>query len=91
METVNKYEITEDGFYGNFGGQILSEELKNEYTKIAEEFLKIKDNPEFIAELDELLKTFAGRPSPLESASFSHRYIVYISLIISIIETTISE
>ena len=65
METVNKYEITEDGFYGNFGGQILSEELKNEYTKIAEEFLKIKDNPEFIAELDELLKTFAGRPSPV--------------------------
>ena len=48
-----KYEITEDGFYGNFGGQILSDELKKEYSKIAEEFLNIKDNPEFIAELDE--------------------------------------
>ena len=75
METVNKYEITEDGFYGNFGGQILSEELKNEYTKIAEEFLKIKDNPEFIAELDELLKTFAGRPSPVYYArNLSKKY-----------------
>ena len=65
MQTVNKYEITKDGFYGNFGGQIISAELKLEYTKIAEEFLKIKDDPEFIAELDELLKTFAGRPSPV--------------------------
>ena len=65
MQTANKYEITKDGFYGNFGGQLISEELKKEYTKIAEEFLKIKDDPEFVAELDELLKTFAGRPSPV--------------------------
>ena len=31
METVNKYEITTDGFYGNFGGQIISDELKNKF------------------------------------------------------------
>ena len=68
METINKYEITKDGFYGQFGGQIISEELNREYTKIAEEFLKIKDNPEFVAELDVLLKTFAGRPSPVNYA-----------------------
>ena len=60
MQTVNKYDITKDGFYGNYGGQIISEELKKEYSKIAEEFLRIKDDPEFIAELDELLRTFAG-------------------------------
>ena len=65
MQTVDKYQITKDGFYGNFGGQIISDELKREYTKIAEEFLRIKDDPEFVAELDELLKTFAGRPSPV--------------------------
>ena len=75
METINKYEITKDGFYGNFGGQIISEDLKREYTKIAEEFLKIKDNPEFIAELNELLKTFAGRPSPVYYArNLSKKY-----------------
>ncbi len=75
METSNKYEITKDGFYGNFGGQIISEELKREYSIIADEFLKIKDDPEFIAELDELLKTFAGRPSPVYYArNLSKKY-----------------
>ena len=75
MEMTNKYEITKDGFYGNFGGQIISEELKKEYSKIAEEFLKIKDDAEFVAELDELLKTFAGRPSPVYYArNLSKKY-----------------
>ena len=76
MQTMNdNYKITKDGFYGNFGGQIISEELKKEYSKIAEEFLKIKDTPEFIAELDELLKTFAGRPSPVYYArNLSKKY-----------------
>ena len=50
METINKYEITKDGFYGNFGGQLISDELKREYTKIAEEFLRIKDDADFVAE-----------------------------------------
>ena len=45
MNTINKYDISKDGFYGNFGGQYISEELKKEYSKIAEEFLKIKDEP----------------------------------------------
>ncbi len=75
METINKYEITNDGYYGNFGGQIISEDLKREYTKIAEEFLKIKDDLEFVAQLDDLLKTFAGRPSPVYYArNLSKKY-----------------
>ena len=75
MNTINKYEITKDGFYGNFGGQYISEELKKEYSKIAEEFLKIKDEPKFIKDLDELLKTFAGRPSPVYFArNLSKKY-----------------
>lgn len=75
MNTINKYEITKDGFYGNFGGQYISDELKKEYSKIAEEFLKIKDEPKFIEDLDELLKTFAGRPSPVYFArNLSKKY-----------------
>ena len=71
----NDYNITKEGFYGNFGGQILSEELKKEYSKIAEEFIKIKDEPKFISDLDELLKTFAGRPSPVYFArNLSKKY-----------------
>ena len=75
MNTINKYDISKDGFYGNFGGQYISEELKKEYSKIAEEFLKIKDEPKFIEDLDELLKTFAGRPSPVYFArNLSKKY-----------------
>lgn len=66
---------TKDGFFGDFGGQFLTEDLKNEYSKIAEEFLKIKEDSNFIAELDELLKTFAGRPSPVYYArNLSKKY-----------------
>ena len=66
---------TKEGFYGEFGGQFLTEELKHEYSKIAEDFLRIKDEPEFVAELDNLLKTFAGRPSPVYYArNLSKKY-----------------
>ena len=65
MQTTINNLPTKEGFFGDFGGQYISDELKAEYSKIAEEFLKIKDNPDFVAELDELLKTFAGRPSPV--------------------------
>lgn len=75
METTTKYEITKDGFFGNYGGQFISEELKKEYSIIAEEFLKIKNDPKFISDLDELLKTFAGRPSPVYFArNLSKKY-----------------
>ena len=75
MKLTNKYEITKEGFYGNFGGQFISEALKKEYSKIAEEFLRIKDDPNFVSELDELLKTFAGRPSPVYFArNLSKKY-----------------
>ena len=64
-----------EGFYGEFGGQFLTEELKREYSKIAEDFLRIKEEPEFVAELDNLLKTFAGRPSPVYYArNLSKKY-----------------
>ena len=75
MNTMERYNITKEGFYGDFGGQFISEELQKEYSKIAEAFLEIKDDPEFVAELDELLKTFAGRPSPVYYArNLSKKY-----------------
>lgn len=81
MVTLNKYDITNEGYYGDFGGQFISKELQIEYSKIAEEFLKIKNDPEFISELDDLLKTFAGRPSPVYYArNLSRKYNAEIYL-----------
>ena len=75
MTTIINTLPTKDGYFGEFGGQFLTEELKKEYNKIAESFLEIKDEPEFVAELDNLLKTFAGRPSPVYFAkNLSEKY-----------------
>ena len=65
MMTMINNLPTKEGFFGDFGGQYLPDDLKQEFSKIAEEFLKIKDDKDFNNELDELLKTFAGRPSPV--------------------------
>ena len=81
MNIIDKYSVSKEGFYGNFGGQFISEELQKEYLKIAEAFLEIKDKPEFVAELDDLLKTFAGRPSPVYYArNLSKKYNAEIYL-----------
>lgn len=54
-----------DGFFGDFGGQFVPEELKRALDHIAAEYLKVKDDPEFLAELQYYLKDYVGRPSPL--------------------------
>ena len=57
-----------DGFYGNYGGQYLPDELKAEFQRIADAFLKYKDDKDFNEELNYLLKNYAGRPSPVYHA-----------------------
>lgn len=56
---------TKEGYYEEFGGQFLPDELKEEYNYIAEEFLKAIEDEEFNRELEQLLKNYAGRPSPV--------------------------
>jgi len=76
IEIKNKSLPTEDGFFGNFGGQyVVDENLKTEFKKITEIFLKIKDDKEFNDELNYLLKNFVGRPSPIYFAqNLSKKY-----------------
>ncbi|MBR3889501.1 tryptophan synthase subunit beta [bacterium] len=72
---LNNILPTEDGFFGKFGGQFLPENLKAEFKKITEAFLKLKDDVEFNKELDILLKDYAGRPSPVYYAkNLSNKY-----------------
>ena len=58
----------ETGFFGNYGGQFVSEELKLEFDKIYNEFLLLKDDKEFVNELLDLLKQYSGRPTPVYHA-----------------------
>ena len=59
----------EKGFYGDFGGSFLPPELQDEFAKIEKAFYKLIDDKKFNDELDFLLKTYAGRPSPISFAS----------------------
>ncbi len=53
------------GRFGEFGGQYIPETLMNAVNELNEAYNKYKDDPEFNAELKELLDEYAGRPSRL--------------------------
>jgi len=53
------------GRFGNFGGQYVPETLMNAVIELEEAYNRYIKDPEFLAELDELLKNYAGRPSLL--------------------------
>ena len=56
------------GRFGEFGGQYVPETLMNAVNEVEEAYNHYKDDPEFQAELDDLLKNYAGRPSLLYEA-----------------------
>ena len=54
-----------DGRFGQFGGFYVPEVLIPALEEIEQAFYKYKDDPQFVAELDNLYKNYAGRPTPL--------------------------
>jgi len=55
----------EKGRYGEFGGMYIPETLVSALYELEEAYNECKNDKEFMAELDELLKNYAGRPSLL--------------------------
>lgn len=53
------------GRFGIHGGQYVPETLMNAVIELQEAYEHFKNDPDFIAELDDLLKNYAGRPSLL--------------------------
>lgn len=53
------------GRYGDYGGQYIPETLMNAVIELDQAYTRYKDDPLFVAKLDELLKNYAGRPSLL--------------------------
>ncbi len=56
------------GRFGEYGGQYIPETLMNAVNELEEAYNHYKDDPEFVAELDDLMKNYAGRPSLLYEA-----------------------
>ena len=55
--------------FGPYGGQYVPETLMPALSELESAWLQARDDPEFRAELDGLLRDYVGRPSPLYEAS----------------------
>ncbi|MGF7229870.1 MAG: tryptophan synthase subunit beta, partial [Arachidicoccus sp.] len=62
---MNKIEIDENGYYGNYGGAYIPEMLYPNVKELQSQYLKIMYEPSFQKEFQYLLKDYVGRPSPL--------------------------
>ena len=58
-------EPTSDGRFGDFGGRFVPESLVAACVELEEVFKKAWGDPEFRRELDEILRSYGGRPTPV--------------------------
>jgi tryptophan synthase beta chain len=58
----------EAGHFGPYGGRFVPEALVAALDELAEAHRQTQRDPSFLAELDRLLTTYAGRPTPLTDA-----------------------
>ena len=75
------YLVDENGYYGDFGGAYVPEILHKCVEVLQNCYLKIIESEDFQKEYRQLLKDYAGRPSPLYLAGrLSERYGAHIYL-----------
>ena len=65
---MSKYQVSEDGFYGRFGGQWVPEMLYPNVKNLRENYIKILESEEFKKQFFGLMKDYVGRPTPLTHA-----------------------
>ena len=63
------------GFYGKFGGQFVPETLMTAVIELDKAYREAKADPSFQAELDDLLKNYVGRETPLYLAKSLSKHI----------------
>ena len=65
----------ENGMFGEYGGRYVAETLIEPLAQLEQAYLKYKNNPKFLTELDTDLAHYVGRPSPLYHAKrLSQKY-----------------
>ena len=64
-----KYDLPDArGHFGPYGGQFVAETLMEPLRQLADAYARLKNDPKFIDELDNDLRHYVGRPSPLYHA-----------------------
>jgi tryptophan synthase beta chain len=65
----------EHGRFGAYGGSYVAETLMAPLAELTEAYLRLREDPEFLAELDRDLKYYVGRPSPVYHAERLSRHV----------------
>ncbi|WP_416825648.1 tryptophan synthase subunit beta [Ectobacillus polymachus] len=65
---MNLHVAKEAGYYGEFGGSFVNDDLKHVLSILEEQFNKYKNDPTFEEELKFYLKEYVGRENPLTYA-----------------------
>jgi tryptophan synthase beta chain len=63
------------GHFGAYGGSYVAETLMAPLADLAAAYLALRDDPQFMAELDRDLKYYVGRPSPIYHAERLSRHV----------------
>lgn len=72
---MEKFAVDKNGFYGEFGGAYIPEILYDNVETLKNSYLDIINDPNFQKEYNDLLRDYAGRPSPLYLANrLSQKY-----------------
>ena len=80
-EKQHNFAVNEHGYYGEFGGAFIPEMLYPNVKQLREQYLQIMADPAFQLQVDQLLKDYVGRPTPLFFAErLSERYSTNIYL-----------
>ena len=64
-QPVTSFAVSENGFYGRFGGAFIPEMLYPNVEKLRQHYLAFMADPAFQAEFQALLADYVGRPTPL--------------------------
>ena len=62
---ITKSEPDECGHWGKFGGRYVPETLVAPLDELTNEFMRAREDPNFRTELNQLLRDYCGRPTPL--------------------------
>ena len=63
--TYLRYHPDEKGYFGEYGGAVISDELKAAFAEITEAYQTICHSAQFINELRRIRRDFQGRPTPV--------------------------
>ena len=63
-----KYSVSENGYYGQFGGAYIPEMLHPNVEELRLQYSNIINEKSFREELNSLLGDYVGRPTPLYEA-----------------------